>query len=220
MAASHTLLTSQVAPAPEAFQDLLKAIKQCRLCVECPRNGKPLPHAPRPVLQASPSASICIVGQAPGLRVHHSGRPFTDPSGMRLRSWLNMDEATFYDPARVALVPMGFCFPGYSASKSDLPPRVECTVWRERIFAQMPHLKLMVILGGHAQRWHLGPAVAKRGVNEVVASWRDYLEGPHGVRRFVLPHPSWRNNAWLKRNPWFAEEVLPVLRQDVAKALG
>lgn len=213
-------------PPPESMNALLEKIRACRLCVQAPHNSaKPLPHEPRPVVQASENARICIVGQAPGVRVHASGRPFTDPSGVRLRSWLGMDESVFYDPEKVALVPMGFCFPGYNASKSDLPPRRECApAWRDRLFSHLPQVRLLVILGTYAQRWHLGPVVAREGVNAVVSRWHDFYEADggteSGVKRFVLPHPSWRNNAWLKRNPWFETELLPVLKQDVREALG
>ncbi|TPW36332.1 uracil-DNA glycosylase family protein [Oecophyllibacter saccharovorans] len=206
----------------ETFDSVVARLRQCRLCRDNPRKGsQPLPHEPRPIIHASPTARICIVGQAPGIRAHDTQRSFNDPSGVRLRSWLGMDDATFYDRRKVALIPMGFCFPGYDANKSDLPPRRECAeAWRAQLFAQMPDIRLMVILGTYAQRWHLGSKVAREGVNNVVSRWHDFYEAEGGLKRFVLPHPSWRNNAWLKRNPWFEADVLPVLKRDVRETLA
>jgi uracil-DNA glycosylase len=161
-------------------------------------------------LQASSTARLCIVGQAPGVRVHASGRPFTDPSGERLRAWLGLDAETFYDAARVAVIPMGFCFPG-AKDGADLPPRKECApLWRERLFAALPRIETFVLVGVYGQRWHLGER-AKQSMTETVAAWREYAP-----RYFPTPHPSWRNNAWLKRNAWFETELLPVLRRRVA----
>lgn len=196
-----------------SLTDLLSEIRACRFCVEQPA-GKPLPHEPRPVLQASKTARIAIFGQAPGTRVHASGRPFTDPSGDRLREWLGLDEAIFYDAKRVAVIPMGFCFPGLDAKGGDLPPRKECApLWRDRLMAALPNLETFVLVGQYAQKWHLG-AGAKKNLTETVAAWRDYAP-----EYFPTPHPSWRNNAWLKKNPWFETELLPVLKKRVRALL-
>jgi uracil-DNA glycosylase len=197
---------------------LIDEIRACRVCRDAPRYGAPLPHEPRPVVQVSDTARLCIAGQAPGTRVHASGRPFTDPSGVRLRAWLGLDEATFYDPARVAIIPMGFCFPGLDAKGGDLPPRRECAeLWHARLFAQLPRIELVLLIGQYAQRWHLGRKAVAGGLTRTVESWREYYR-PDVARRMVpLPHPSWRNNAWLKRNPWFETDLLPVLRADVAE---
>jgi len=197
---------------------LAKEIRACRVCRDAPRYGSPLPHEPRPVFQVSPSARLCIAGQAPGLRVHVSGRPYTDPSGVRLRGWLGIGEEIFYDPDRVAIVPMGFCFPGYGADGGDLPPRRECPeLWRERLFALLPDLELVLLVGRYAQKWRLGPKAVARGLSETVSRWRDVYRPSDRPRLMPLPHPSWRNNAWLKRNAWFETELLPVLRADVAR---
>ena len=191
---------------------LAKEIRACRICIESPLRA-PLPHEPRPVLQVSKSARLAVFGQAPGKRVHESGRPFTDPSGDRLREWMGVDDETFYDEKRLAIIPMGFCFPGYDAKGSDLPPRKECAeAWRERLMAALPNIETAILVGGYAQKWHLGPAAGK-SITETVSRWRDYAP-----RFFATPHPSWRNNAWLKKNPWFADDLLPVLRKRV-KAL-
>ena len=158
-----------------------------------------------------PGARILIAGQAPGARVHASGRPFTDPSGDRLRAWMGVDEATFYDLDRIAIVPMAFCFPGYDAKGSDLPPPARCArTWRERIMVELGTPALTLLVGGAAQRWHLGA----RNVTQTVANWQN-----HAPRVFPLPHPSWRNTAWLKRNPWFEAELIPALRDRVKEAL-
>ncbi len=196
--------------------ELVRQVKACRICSEKPRR-KPLPHAPRPVLQASATARILIAGQAPGVRVHASGRPFTDPSGVRLRQWLGVDEASFYDPGRFAILPMGFCFPGLDASGSDLPPRPECApAWRAALMAEMPQIQLVVCLGAHAMKWHMGEAFGG-SVAKAVRAWRIGLALSPPV--IPLPHPSWRNSGWLNRNPWFAEELLPELRRLVAGLL-
>lgn len=171
-------------------------------------------HEPRPVAWFSGTAPrILIAGQAPGLRVHESGRPFTDPSGDRLRDWMGIDAHRFYDKSKIAIVPMAFCFPGYSAKGSDLPPPPICAAtWRERVMAQFGQVPLTLLVGGHAMRWHLGGPAR---VQARVANWR-----AHAPRVFPLPHPSWRNSGWLKKNPWFENEVLPVLRGAVAEALA
>jgi uracil-DNA glycosylase len=197
------------------MDDLLADLRACRLCREAPRFGAALPHEPRPIIQASATARLCIASQAPGTRAHRSGRPFDDPSGVRLRFWLGMDEPTFYDAARVAIVPMGHCFPGQDAKGGDLPPRRECAPhWRERVFSELPDLDLVLVIGQYAQAWHLGEEFSG-GLTATVRRWRDILGAPRSPRVLPLPHPSWRNNGWLKTNPWFEEELLPVLRAQV-----
>ena len=167
-------------------------------------------------MQGSGSARLCIASQAPGMRAHVSGRPFMDPSGVRLRDWLGLDEQRFYDAGRIAIVPMGHCFPGYDAKGGDLPPRRECApLWREPFLAALPRLELILAIGGYAQAWHLG-AAAKAGLTETVRSWREILAAERRPRILPLPHPSWRNSGWLKRHPWFEAEVLPALRAEVA----
>jgi uracil-DNA glycosylase len=195
---------------------LVAAIKACRICVEQPE-GKPLPHEPRPVFVASRAARILIAGQAPGTRVHASGKPFTDPSGDRLRSWLGVSAAQFYNPDLFAIVPMGFCFPGLDAHGGDLPPRKECaSAWRGRLLALMPQVDLVVAIGGYAHAWHLNPKRTS-SVSGVVSSWLTHLELT--PKTFAMPHPSWRNSGWLKRNRWFEAELLPVLRQEIGARL-
>ena len=200
---------------------LIKRVRACRLCRDAPEKLPGLPHEPRPVLQISKTATLCIAGQAPGTRVHASGRPFTDPSGVRLRQWLGISEDVFYDSRRIAIVPMGFCFPGNDAKGGDLPPRAECArKWRAEVFAAMPEIKLIVLLGAHAMRWHIeAGGEANRGLSGIVADWRRIFEQPRTPRLLPLPHPSWRNNAWLRRNPWFESELLPVLRAEVNRCL-
>ena len=195
-------------------------ISACRICRDAPAGrARPLPHEPRPVCVLSHTARIVICGQAPGTRVHASGRPFTDPSGDRLRDWLGVDAATFYDPGTFAIVPMGFCFPGLDAKGGDRPPRPECrSRWHDPIFAAMPQVDLVLAVGRYAQAYHL-PEEAGRPLHDVVADWRAILKRSRAAGRAVLPlpHPSWRNNAWLKRNGWFAADLLPVLRALVAR---
>ena len=190
---------------------LTDQISTCRLCAD--RFAvTATAHAPRPVVWFRPGARLLIVGQAPGARVHASGKPFDDPSGQRLRDWMGIPPETFYDRDRIAIVPMAFCFPGYNAKGADLPPPPICAqTWRAQVMAQLnPRLTLLV--GGHAQRWHLG---AKGSVAETVAGWRD-----HAPTVFPLPHPSWRNTGWLKRNGWFADDLLPALRARVQEVLN
>ncbi len=193
---------------------LTARIRACRICRDEPE-GAPLPHEPRPVLIASSSARIAICGQAPGTRVHGSGRPFTDPSGDRLREWMGVDEAAFYDERAIAIVPMGFCFPGLDAKGGDLPPRRECApAWRAQVFDAMPQLELLLLVGQYAQKWHLGSR--RRGtLTQTVADWRDILDRSARPKLLPLPHPSWRNNAWIKKNPWFSSELLPSLKKLV-----
>lgn len=190
---------------------LLGDIADCTLCAD--RFARTATaHAPRPVFQYAPGARILIAGQAPGARVHESGRPFTDPSGDRLRDWMGIGEDVFYDAGRVAILPMAFCFPGYNAKGADLPPPPICArTWRARLMAEMPDFPLTLLVGGYAQKWHLA---TKAPVTETVARWRDTAP-----QVFPLPHPSWRNTAWLKKNPWFADALLPVLRARVQEVL-
>ncbi len=199
---------------PPKLDRLLTEIRACRVCVETP-NKTPLPHEPNPVLRVGPTARIVIAGQAPGTRVHASSVPFTDPSGDRLRDWMDVTRDEFYDTARIAIVPMGFCFPGLDAKGGDLPPRPECApLWRNRVFEHLTDLDLVLLIGAYAQRWHLGASRAGT-LTETVRNWHAFT--PLYV---PLPHPSWRNNAWLKRNPWFEAEVLPYIRRRVRAALG
>ncbi|MGB3814325.1 MAG: uracil-DNA glycosylase family protein [Shinella sp.] len=191
-------------------------IAACRICRDLPaRAGDFLPHEPRPVAVISGTARILIAGQAPGLRVHESGLPFNDASGDRLRNWLGVTREQFYDPQSFAIVPMGFCFPGYDTHGSDLPPRRECApLWRARVLAAMPQVELVLAIGQYAQAWHLGKTRAA-SMTETVRDWRRHLGRNEGPAVLPLPHPSWRNTAWLKRNPWFEDEVLPELRKRV-----
>ncbi|MEO1153592.1 MAG: uracil-DNA glycosylase family protein [Pseudomonadota bacterium] len=186
-------------------------IAACRLCADrfaATATG----HTPRPVVWFRPGARILIASQAPGLRVHEAATPFWDRSGDRLRDWMGVDEATFYDRTRIAIVPMAFCFPGYDANGSDLPPPKICAdTWHTRVMASLGTAQLTLVIGGYAHRWHLG---ARTGVTATVAAWRDHAPGV-----FALPHPSWRNTAWLKKHPWFEDEVLPALRARVAEVL-
>lgn len=205
-------------PARTAKQlgKLLAEIRACRVCRDCPA-GAPLAHEPRPVLQVDARARLVISGQAPGTRVHASGRPFTDPSGDRLRAWLGIGPEVFYDAARVAIVPMGLCFPGLDPKGADLPPRSECApLWRERILALLPRAELLLLVGQYAQRWHL-PEARRLGVSALVADWQRILAEQRRPRLLPLPHPSWRNTAWLKANPDFERDLVPVLRAEVQR---
>ena len=178
-----------------------------------------MPHAPNPVLRPSTTARIAICSQAPGVRVHASGTPFTDPSGDRLRAWLGVTPQEFYDTARIAIVPMGFCFPGHDATGGDLPPRRECAqAWHRELFAVMGQLELILLVGSYAQRWHR-PDEARAGMTEMVRNWRSILSAPARPRYLPLPHPSWRNSAWLKKHPWFEAELLPELRHEIRALL-
>lgn len=182
---------------------LLDQIRGCTLCTAH------LPLGPRPVLQASADARLLIIGQAPGTKVHASGIPWSDASGRRLREWLGLDEATFYDAGRVAIVPMGFCYPGRAGS-GDAPPRAECrATWHPRLMPLLPRAELTLLIGQYAQAYGLGET-RKATLTETVRAWRDYLP-----RALPLPHPSPRNVAWFKANPWFEDDVLPTLRERV-----
>lgn len=194
------------------MSDLSTRLKACDICTErfAATNTA---HAPRPIAWFQPNARILIAGQAPGARVHASGRPFSDPSGDRLREWMGIDAPMFYDQNKVAIVPMAFCFPGYSATNSDLPPPAICAkTWRGEVLATLPDIRLTLLVGGHAQRWHLG---RKCKVNETVRAWRD-----HAPTVFPLPHPSWRNTAWIKKNPWFETELVSALKARVAEVMN
>lgn len=198
--------------------DLEDEIARCRICRDEPL-GKRLPHEPRPVTRASASARILVAGQAPGTRVHASGLPFTDASGDRLRDWMGIDAETFYDRRVVAVLAMGFCFPGLNAEGGDLPPRRECApAWRARTLAAMSQVDLVLAVGRAAQLWHLG-SDCRASLSETVAAWREILARPVRPAVLPLPHPSWRNTAWLRARPWFAEEVVPHLRSLVAERL-
>ena len=203
--------------APHLSQ-LVAEIRACRICRDAPQAAR-LPHEPRPVLRPSATARICICSQAPGVRVHASGTPFTDPSGDRLRAWLQLAPEDFYDQRRIAIVPMGFCFPGHDAAGGDLPPRRECArAWHARLFAAMPQLELILAVGSYAQRWHLGQS-ATGSMTDTVKRWRELLDMQAKPRRVPLPHPSWRNNAWLTANPWFEEDLLPRLRREIRELM-
>lgn len=186
------------------MKELLERIQACEICKEH------LPYGPRPVVRAGTGARIAIVGQAPGARVHRSGIPWDDASGKELRSWLGMHADDFYDDHRVALVPMGFCYPG-KGSSGDLPPRPECAShWHPQLFARMPSLRLILLIGSYAQRRYLARD-AKANLTETVRSFEEYLPN-----YFPLPHPSPRNRFWLSKNPWFREEVLPSLKENIS----
>ena len=192
-----------------SLPELLAEIRRCTHC------AADLPLGPRPVLVADCRARILIIGQAPGTRVHETGVPWNDRSGDRLRSWLGLHRSTFYDPSRIAIMPMGFCYPGVLARGGDAPPRAECApLWHERVLRHLPHIRLTLLIGLYAQRHYLGPE-RHRTLTETVAAWRDY--GPDLV---PLPHPSWRSTDLVKRNPWFETELLPDLRRRIAALMA
>jgi uracil-DNA glycosylase len=188
-------------------RQLLARVRACDLC------KAQLPEGPRPVLQLDPRAHLLIAGQAPGRKVHATGVPFDDASGERLRAWLGVSREVFYDPTQIAILPMAFCYPG-TGKTGDLPPRPECApAWREALLALLPNVATTLVMGQYAQAYHFG--AAGLSVTEQVAAWRD-----NWPLKLALPHPSPRNNRWLVRNPWFAEEVLPALQARVAKVLA
>lgn len=188
--------------------EFLAEVRACRLCAHV------LPHAPQPVLRVDPRARLLIVGQAPGRLVHETGIPWNDPSGQRLRDWLQLTPERFYDGARIAIVPIGLCYPG-TVDGADLTPRRECApAWQRRILGWLPEVRLTLLVGGHAQAFHLG-ARRRDGMTETVRSFAEYLPD-----FLPLPHPSWRNSGWLKRHPWFEQTVLPELRRRVHQVLG
>ncbi len=191
-----------IVPSQE-LAGLLATVRSCRVC------EKQLPLGPRPVLQAGTTARILIVGQAPGIRVHTTGIPWDDPSGDRLRAWTGLSKSRFYDATQVAIIPMGFCYPGRGRG-GDLPPRRECAdLWLDQLLARLPHIELTLLIGLHAQRHFLGRR-RKASLTETVKAWRefepDYLP---------LPHPSARNTPWFQRNPWFEQDLLPQLKQRI-----
>ena len=188
------------------LQDILNDIRACRACAGV------LPHTPRPVVRVFSETRLLICGQAPGRRVHESGLPFTDPSGDRLRDWMGVDYETFYADPRIGVAAQAFCYPGTAPKGGDYPPPTRCAeLWRPQLLDALPQMELTLLVGGHAQRWHLG---ARNGVTQAVTQWRD-----HAPAIFPLPHPSWRNTGWLKRNPWFQAELVPALRLAVARTL-
>ncbi|WP_251358653.1 uracil-DNA glycosylase family protein [Kangiella sp. TOML190] len=190
---------------------LLQRVRACQLCQQ-------LPLGPNPILQCHPDAKILIAGQAPGRITHHKNRPFDDPSGERLRNWLGVDQATFYDETKFAIIPMAFCFPGtYSKAQGkngDRPPPAICAdTWRQPILDTLPNLELTLVIGRYAMDWHLKPE-KKMTLTQIVQQWADYLPS-----QLPLPHPSPRNNRWLKNNPWFESEVLPTLQASISRIL-
>jgi uracil-DNA glycosylase len=190
------------------FEKLVTEMRACRICADL------LPLGPRPVFQIHPKAKILVAGQAPGRRVHETGLPFNDPSGDRLRAWLGIDRETFYDPLKLAIVPMGFCYPGTGKS-GDLPPRPECAeAWRTRALAGLHDLELILVIGQYAHDWHLRGQSGKT-LTETVRNWKSYWP-----KILPLPHPSPRNNLWLRKNPWFEQEILPVLKARVDELLN
>jgi len=192
---------------PENLDRLVKQIRACTLCA---------PYLePRPVIHVSKTAKLCIASQAPGLKVHQTGISFNDASGDRLREWMGVTREEFYDESRIALTGMAFCFPGYDKNGSDLPPRKECAAtWRVRLFNALPQFETILLVGSYAQTWHLGDRV-KSNMTETVRAWREYSP------QFIpMPHPSWRNTGWLKKNPWYADELLPYLRKRVRRLLA
>ena len=191
-----------------ALAAVLREIRACQVC------AAHLPLGPRPVLRAKASARLLIIGQAPGTKVHESGIPWNDRSGDRLRDWLHLDRDVFYDESRVAIMPMGFCYPGVDANGGDRPPRKECApLWHARVLQRLPNIELTLLVGGCAQKYYLGDSCAAT-MTETVRRWRS-----HADRFLSVPHPSWRNIGWLKRNPWFDSELLPLLRERVQSLL-
>ncbi len=191
-----------------SLKSVLGEISACRVC------AAHLPHEPRPVVRVAAGSRILIVGQAPGRLVHETGLPWNDNSGNRLRDWMGMEREAFYDTGNVAVAAMGFCFPG-TVNGADLPPRKECApLWRPRLLPLLKNIRLTLLVGGYAHRYHLAGR-AGRNMSETVAQWRAFLPD----NQIPLPHPSWRNTAWLKRNPWFEEELVPELRKRVRSAL-
>ena len=183
---------------------LLREIRACRVCI------RHLPFGPRPVLRVSQGARLLVIGQAPGTKVHETGIPWNDRSGDRLRDWLQLDRATFYDESRIAVMPMGFCYPGVDKNGGDRPPRPECApLWHARVLQRLPKIELALLVGGYAQKYYLGDGRSST-MTETVRRWRS-----HADRFMPLPHPSWRNTGWLKRKPWFERELLPDLRDRV-----
>jgi uracil-DNA glycosylase len=204
------------------FETLAQLITRARSCRKC-RDAAPrvrLQQEPRPLFRISETARICIASQAPGIRAHNSGLPFDDPSGERLRAWMGVTRDEFYDETRVAIIPMGFCFPGYDAKGGDLPPRRECApTWRASLFERLPQIDLILCIGRYAQAYHLA-APRRASLTEIVKNWRDTLSMSATRSMLPLPHPSWHNSIWLKRNPWFETELVPVLQEEVRRRLA
>lgn len=191
-----------------SLQAVLADIAACRAC------APELPHEPRPVVRVSPQTRLLICGQAPGRRVHESGLPFTDPSGDRLRAWMGLDYETFYGRPEIGVAAMAFCFPGTNPKGGDFPPPPRCAqLWRPQLLGELPNVELTLLVGGYAQEWALGDR-SQANMTETVRAWRDYAPAI-----LPMPHPSWRNTGWLKRNPWFEDEVTPYLRQRVLEIL-
>lgn len=203
-----------IEPPSPSLEELTQSVRACRICVEHPIR-RPLPHEPRPVLSPSSVARVLIASQAPGTKVHMSGVPFTDASGDRLRNWLGVTSDEFYDTAKFAILPMGFCFPGQDANGGDLPPRLECApAWRDGLMAGMPQIELVLTIGIYAQAWHMRD-MRRGSLTETVMGWREIFASSSYPLVLPLPHPSWRNTGWLKKNPWFEMELLPFLRAEV-----
>ena len=202
-----------------ALNTLIAEMRACRVCRDTPSWQPPLPHEPNPIFQLGTNARVCVAGQAAGTRAHASTKPFNDPSGDRLRNWMGVGPDVFYDSSKIAIVPMGFCFPGLDEKGGDLPPRRECApLWREKVFAHLPRVELVLAVGQYAQKWHMGSRRGKT-LTETVRVWRALWAAGDRPRVMPLPHPSWRNNAWLKQNPWFEAELLPVLRAEIARLI-
>ena len=192
----------------DVLTNLIDQVQKCTLCTPF------LPHGPRPVFQLKETAKILIAAQAPGRRVHETGVPFNDPSGDRLRQWMGVDRSVFYDADKIAIIPMGLCYPGTGPS-GDYPPRPECAAhWRQKLLSHLPALQFTLVIGQYAHRWHLKD-LPQQGVTETVRNWQHY-----GPLVLPLPHPSPRNNIWLKRNPWFEKQVIPPLKERIKNILG
>jgi uracil-DNA glycosylase len=191
------------------LDEVLSDIRACRACAGV------LPHTPRPVVRVFPETRLLICGQAPGRRVHESGLPFTDPSGDRLRDWMGVDYETFYADHRIGVAAQAFCYPGTAPKGGDYPPPTRCAqLWRPQLLEALPKMELTLLVGGYAQAWALGDR-AKRNMTETVQAWREYAPD-----LLMLPHPSWRNTAWLRRNSWFEAEVVPYLRERVRSIIN
>ena len=203
----HRKETTMARTTRTQFDDIAGKARACRLC------AGDLPLGPRPVFQIGPKARILIAGQAPGRRVHETGIPFNDPSGERLRAWMGINAAVFYDPTKIAILPMGFCYPGTGTS-GDLPPRPECAIeWRVKLLKLLPALELTLVIGQYALDWHL-ETTQKATLTQTVQNWKQYWPAV-----LPLPHPSPRNNIWLKKNPWFEIDILPILSRKVESLL-
>lgn len=208
---------------PVRRASLIRELSACRRC----EDDGTLPKA-RPIFQLPERPTVGVFSQAPGNLAHHGGRPFMDPSGVRLRRWMGIDEATFYDSGKVAIVPMAFCFPGYdgtgpSGRGGDLPPPKICAqIWRQRVMSEiMPGLRIILLVGSYAQKWHLGAGM-RRTLSETVAAWRERVADAAATGDALMmpmPHPSWRNTGWLKKHPWFEQDVVPLLQAKISAAL-